>query len=213
MKEWLSGGEQGSSAFRILIFSLLAVGTVLLLVYLTSIVILHYGYDPTGLKQSVQTARGVTGFMLVFIYSFLVAVILPLPSEIVLAAPIGLGMTEMQRLVALMVVSGLGKALGSLVALQAGMTAKKAGKKSGLAEKTGFDLVAWSQSKTFQAVRKYGYIGMAMALSVPFFPDTISIYAFSVLENDWLRFTAAAFVGSVGRLFVTVLLIKGIISF
>jgi uncharacterized membrane protein YdjX (TVP38/TMEM64 family) len=48
-----------------------------------------------------------------------------------------------------------------------------------------------------------------MALSVPFFPDTLSIYAFSVLEEDYLKFAAATFVGSVGRLLVTVALLGG----
>ncbi len=39
-----------------------------------------------------------------------------------------------------------------------------------------------------------------MALSVPGFPDTLSIYAFSVLENDYVKFAAATFAGSAGRL-------------
>jgi len=49
-----------------------------------------------------------------------------------------------------------------------------------------------------------------MALSVPFFPDTISIYAFSILEKDYLKFAAATFVGSLGRLLVTVGVFGGV---
>jgi uncharacterized membrane protein YdjX (TVP38/TMEM64 family) len=50
---------------------------------------------------------------------------------------------------------------------------------------------------------------MAVGLSVPFFPDTASIYAFSVLEDDYRKFAAAAFAGSVGRLLITIGAIEG----
>ena len=59
--------------------------------------------------------------------------------------------------------------------------------------------------------REYGYAGLALALSVPFFPDTLSIYAFTVLEDDYLKFAAATFAGSVGRLVVTIVLLGGFV--
>ena len=37
---------------------------------------------------------------------------------------------------------------------------------------------------------------------VPFFPDTLSIYAFTVLEENYTKFAVATLVGSVGRLVV-----------
>jgi uncharacterized membrane protein YdjX (TVP38/TMEM64 family) len=46
---------------------------------------------------------------------------------------------------------------------------------------------------------------------VPFFPDTISVYAFSVIDSDYRRFAAAAFAGGVGRLLVTIALLEGVI--
>jgi uncharacterized membrane protein YdjX (TVP38/TMEM64 family) len=58
--------------------------------------------------------------------------------------------------------------------------------------------------------QRYGYGGLAIALSVPFFPDTISIYAFAILETDYLKFAVATFFGSLGRLAVTVGLFGGL---
>jgi uncharacterized membrane protein YdjX (TVP38/TMEM64 family) len=48
--------------------------------------------------------------------------------------------------------------------------------------------------------QKYGYVGLALALCVPGFPDTLSIYAVAVLEEDYYKFALATFFGSVGRL-------------
>jgi len=60
-----------------------------------------------------------------------------------------------------------------------------------------------------ELVRRYGYAGMALGLSVPGFPDTLSIYAFSVIEKEYAKFAAATFAGSVGRLGVTILVLEG----
>ena len=66
--------------------------------------------------------------------------------------------------------------------------------------------MAWSERKTVRLAQEYGYVGLAMALCVPGFPDTLSIYAFTVLEEDHVLFGLATFVGSVGRLIVTLFL-------
>ena len=72
-----------------------------------------------------------------------------------------------------------------------------------------FDILEWSEAKSVELARRFGYFGLAIALSVPFFPDTISIYAFAVLEEDYVKFALATFVGSIGRLLVTTALIGG----
>jgi uncharacterized membrane protein YdjX (TVP38/TMEM64 family) len=59
-----------------------------------------------------------------------------------------------------------------------------------------------------ELARRYGYAGMALGLSVPGFPDTLSIYAFSVVETEYGKFAAATFTGSVGRLAATVLVLE-----
>jgi membrane protein YqaA with SNARE-associated domain len=103
-----------------------------------------------------------------------------------------------------MVVSGAGKALGSVFAFHLGQEAKESGPIVRFLRRSRFDLVEWSERQTVELARKYGYVGLALALSVPFFPDTLSIYAFAVLERDYVKFAAATFAGSLGRLLVTI---------
>lgn len=170
----------------------------------------------TGLYNSmegaVESATGVVGLAVVFVYSFLIAFLLPLPSEIVLAAPIDLPIPYAAELAIIMVVSGAGKALGSLFAFHLGQEAKESGPVIRFLRRSRFDVVEWSEDKTVELARKYGYVGLALALCVPGFPDTISIYAFSVLEEDYLKFALATFAGSVGRLLVFLGLAAGALA-
>jgi len=164
------------------------------------------------LEEAVCTATGPTGLAIIAIYSFLIAFVLPLPSEVVLA-PAGtlrLGLSTNGNLVAIIFCSALGKALGSLFAFHIGQEAKEYGPLVRRIKASRFDIIGWSERQTIQIAKKYGYVGLAMALSVPFFPDTISIYAFSILEKDYLKFAIATFVGSLGRLLVTVGLFGGV---
>ena len=161
------------------------------------------------LEVAVAHATGPLGLVIIFVYSFLIAFVLPLPSELVLATPLRLGLPYAVEIALIMVVSGAGKACGSVLAFALGHQARESGPVIRFLRRSRFDVVAWSERRTVEIARKYGYIGLAMALSVPFFPDTLSIYAFSVLEEDYLKFAVATFVGSVGRLLVTVALLGG----
>jgi membrane protein YqaA with SNARE-associated domain len=163
----------------------------------------------SGLEGAVKTATGPAGLVLIFIYSFLIAFVLPLPSEVVLLAPLELGLSYELKLVVIMLVSGAGKAVGSLFAFAIGQEAKQSGPLLRLLRRSRFDLIAWSEKQTVSLAQKYGYVGLAMALCVPGFPDTLSIYAFSVLEENYINFAAATFVGGVGRLLFTVVLFGG----
>ncbi|WP_440010323.1 YqaA family protein [Halomicrococcus sp. SG-WS-1] len=160
--------------------------------------------DLFGLQAAVETATGWLGLVIIGVYSFLIAFILPLPSEVVLAAPLDLGLGQSLRLGTIILVSGAGKAVGSVFAFHIGHEAKQSGPVIRALQRSRFDVVEWSEKKTVAIARKWGYVGLAMALSVPFFPDTLSIYAFTILEEDYVKFAAATFVGSVGRLLVTV---------
>lgn len=155
-----------------------------------------------GIEKIVEHATGSIGLLIIFVYSFLIAIVLPLPSEIVLAAPLDLGFPRWVTMSLIVVVSGIGKSLGSILALRVGNEAKRASPVMRALNRTGIDIVGISQRKTVEIARQYGYIGLALALCVPGFPDTISIYAFTVLEEDYLKFAAATFTGSVGRLVV-----------
>jgi membrane protein YqaA with SNARE-associated domain len=162
-----------------------------------------------ALERAVKTATGPLGLGLIFVYSFLIAFVLPLPSEVVLLAPLELGLPYEAKLVLIMLISGAGKACGSVFAFAIGQEAKQSGPVIRLLRRSRFDVIEWSERRTVELARKYGYAGLAMALCVPGFPDTLSIYAFAVLEEDYLKFAAATFVGSVGRLVVTVLAFGG----
>ncbi|MFB6077548.1 MAG: YqaA family protein [Halarchaeum sp.] len=164
-----------------------------------------------GLRELVEHAAGPMALLVVFVYSVLIAVALPLPSEVVLvpAATLDLGFSYPVQLALVMVASGSGKALGSVVALVIGHGASHSGPVVRLLRRLGYDPLAWSKTRTVELVQEYGYVGLALALCVPGFPDTISIYAFSVVESNYVKFALATFAGSVGRLVVTVALVGG----
>ncbi|MFB6157034.1 MAG: YqaA family protein [Haloferacaceae archaeon] len=160
----------------------------------------------------VRGATGWPGLGIVFVYSFLIAFVLPGVSEVVLLAPLDLGLPEGGRLALIILTSALGKAAGSVFAFHIGQEAKQAGPVVRALRRSRFDVMEWSERRTVDLARRYGYAGLAVALSVPFFPDTLSIYAFAVLEEDYLRFALATFAGSVGRLLVTLALAGGAIA-
>jgi membrane protein YqaA with SNARE-associated domain len=164
------------------------------------------------LTRLVRTATGWVGLAIIFVYSFLIAFALPGVSEVVLLAPLDLGLSTELRLALIILVSGLGKAVGSVFAFHIGQEAKEAGPVIRALRRSRFDVVEWSERRTVDVARRWGYAGLALALSVPFFPDTLSIYAFAVLEEDYVRFAVATFVGSVGRLLVTLALGAGVVA-
>lgn len=163
----------------------------------------HTASEGGMLSSLVETATGPMGLVAIFVYSFLIAFALPGFSEVVLAAPLDLGLGENGRLAVIILVSGVGKAAGSVFAFHIGQEAKESGPVTRVLRRSRFDVVEWSEKKVVVLAQKYGYGGLALALCVPTFPDTLSIYAFSVLEEDYYRFAFATFVGSVGRLLVT----------
>jgi membrane protein YqaA with SNARE-associated domain len=165
-------------------------------------------FDFPWLESAVRHATGPWGLLLIGIYSFLIAFVLPLPSEIVLVpvqtGTFSLGLPNAVEFAFVMLASAFGKAAGSVFAFHLGQEAKESGPIVRFLRRSRFDVVEWSERQTVELARKYGYVGLALALSVPFFPDTLSIYAFAVLERDYVKFAAATFAGSLGRLLVTI---------
>jgi len=164
------------------------------------------------LTRLVETATGWGGLAIIFVYSFLIAFALPGVSEIVLLAPLDLGLSTEARLAVIILTSAAGKAAGSVFAFHIGQEAKESGPIIKALRRSRFDVIGWSERRTVEIARRWGYAGLALALSIPFFPDTLSIYAFAVLEEDYARFAAATFVGSVGRLLVTLGLSAGVLA-
>lgn len=171
----------------------------------------HVGVFRT-LESAVATATGPAGLVIIFVYSFLIAFILPLPSEIVLATPLNLGLGYWPEISLIILVSAAGKAAGSLLAFTLGQEAKEAGPIVRWFRRSRFDIVGMTERRTVQLAQDYGYAGLALALCVPGFPDTLSIYAFSVLEEDYARFAAATFAGSAGRLVLVLAVIRGTLA-
>lgn len=167
-------------------------------------------------EEMVRAANGWSGLVLVFVYSVLIAVVLPLPSEVVLIpvlhGTLRLFVPTPVALAFVIVISGVGKALGSLAALELGHTASRSGPVRRALHALGVDPVEWSKRRVVTLVQEYGYAGLAVALAIPGFPDTVSIYAFSVLDLEPDRFAAATFLGSVGRLVVILLVFHSTIG-
>lgn len=171
-----------------------------------------------------SSAAGLLGLVGVFGYSFLVAFILPMPGEVVLAMPIDLGLSPLTTLALVIGVSSLGKAIGSLAALRIGQQAFRFGPIETLREyllgclyslpdplSRSFSTVSTTieQDNRFVAfVRRYGYVGLALVLAVPLMPDTAVVYAFSAIKIDPIKFAAAAFIGTVLRLLAVVGLLE-----
>jgi membrane protein YqaA with SNARE-associated domain len=164
------------------------------------------------IQRLVEGATGWPGLGIIFVYSFLIAFILPGPSEIVLVAPLDLGLSYPASLSLIVIVSSVGKAAGSVVAFRVGKGVKESGPVVAWLRRSRFDVVKWSEKQTVEIARKWGYLGLALALCVPFFPDTLSVYAFAVLEEDDLKFALATFAGSVGRYLVVITVVGGSLS-
>jgi len=163
-----------------------------------------------GLEALVESATGWAGMVVVFVY--LIAFALPGPSEVVLAAPIDFGLPRWANVGSIMLVSATGKAFGSVFAFHIGQEVKQSGPVIRWLRRSRWNVVEWSEARSVQLAQRYGYGGLAVALSVPFFPDTLSIYAFAVLERDYTRFAVATFLGSLGRLTVTLALVGGVVA-
>jgi membrane protein YqaA with SNARE-associated domain len=166
-------------------------------------------FSPFGVLEAIQNAvgnaTGWVGLALIAVYSFLIAFVLPLPSELVLAAPLNLAYAEWVEAALVILISALAKTAGSLVAFRVGDAASRP--IIDRLEESGIDVVEWSERRVVSVLQDYGYIGLALLLTIPFFPDTLSIYAFSVLEENYLKFAGATFAGSVGRLLLITLVL------
>lgn len=165
-----------------------------------------------GLRALVESATGWPGLGLVLGYSFLIAFALPGPSEVVLLAPIDVGLGGNGNLATVMLVSALGKAAGSVFAFHIGQEVKESGPITRWLRRSRWNVLAWSERRSVSLAQRYGYGGLAIALCVPFFPDTVSIYAFAILERSYVKFAVATFVGSLGRLLITIGLFHGAVS-
>lgn len=150
----------------------------------------------------LRGATGPEGLLAVFSYSFLCAVLLPLPGELVLAVPLDLGWSPAGELVAVIAVASTAKAVGALGVLAVARGATASGPVARLLEllPSPGPATGGFGGRLATVAERYGYVGLAGALSIPFAPDTAILYAFSVVDVRRTWFAAAAFVGTTLRL-------------
>lgn len=173
------------------------------------------GIDLSGLEAVVSTATGPFGLVLIFSYSVLVAFVLPLPGELVLlpAPAMNLGVSAEVSIAIVIVVSAIGKALGSVAALRLGRTATTSRPARWLVRRVFPDHDPETPpGRMASFAQRHGYIGMAVLLAIPLTPDTATVYAFSVLDTDERLFAVAAFLGTIARLLISLVLAAGVLA-
>jgi len=143
--------------------------------------------------------------VLVFIYSILVAIILPIPIEIALWWP--LAERNLLFFGSVAIVIGAGKATGSwaifLLGLRVENTIIKWSKRFRLVEKLVRLCIAF--------VRRTSYFGLYILLSIPLMTDTIQIYVYSLFNEggkllDMRIFVLANFLAGINRALVLALI-------
>jgi len=115
---------------------------------------------------------------LLFLYSFLVAIILPIPVELALLWPL-IG-DDMALFAAATIVMALGKTLGAWGVFFLGLKLEEPIRDWSEKYKIVKTFVEWCT--TF--VRKTKYVGLYILLSIPLMSDTIPLYIYSLFNKE-----------------------------
>lgn len=115
---------------------------------------------------------------LVFVYAILIAVILPIPIELSLVAPI----LDQQwgYLVGIGLALAAGKTFGAWLIFVLGVRVENSIR--WWSEKWRF--AKWFVDKADLFVQKTGYLGLYLLLSIPLMSDTIPIYLYSLFNKE-----------------------------
>ena len=127
---------------------------------------------------------------LTFGFSFLVAIVLPIPIEIVLLAPI-LGQ-QWEYLGAIIFAMAAGKTVGAWAIFFLGVRVEDNIRRWSERYKIAARLVKWCE----RFVRKTNYIGLYVLLSVPLMSDTIPLYLYSLFNEEGRALDRRAFLVS-----------------
>ncbi len=115
---------------------------------------------------------------LVFVYAIAIAVILPIPIELSLVAPIV--NQQWGYLVGIAFALALGKTVGALLIFLLGVRVETTIR--WWSERWRF--AKWFVDKADLFVRKTGYLGLYLLLSIPLMSDTIPIYLYSLFNKE-----------------------------
>jgi membrane protein DedA with SNARE-associated domain len=125
-----------------------------------------------------------------FGFSVLVAIVLPVPIEIVLLAPL----LEQQwgYLGAIILVMAAGKTVGAWLIFYLGVRVEDNIRRWSDRYKLAARLVKWCE----RFVRKTNYIGLYVLLSIPLMSDTIPLYLYSLFNEEGKALNRTAFLVS-----------------
>jgi len=140
--------------------------------------------------------------LLVFLYEFGAAVILPTPSGI----PV-LGYTWIP-LGWIFLFAVAGKTVGSYLIFFLGDRVKETARFQRLAQRYRWIGLVMDWSERF--VRRYGVFAVFVLLSIPGFPDTVALYFFALVGNRPMLFAIASGLGTAVRMGVLLLGFHGI---
>ncbi len=115
---------------------------------------------------------------LVFLYAIAIAVILPIPIELSLVAPILDG--QWGYLVSIALALAAGKTVGAWLIFVLGVKVEDSIR--WWSEKWRF--AKWFVDKADLFVQKTGYLGLYFLLSIPLMSDTIPIYLYSLFNKE-----------------------------
>ena len=140
--------------------------------------------------------------LLIFLYEVGAAVILPTPSEIPVFGytwiPIGW----------IFAFAVAGKTVGSYLIFFLGDRAKDTQRFQRLVNRYRFFQVVMDWSERF--VRRYGVFAVFVLLSIPGFPDTLSLYLFALVGDRPVLFAIASGLGTAVRMGLVLLGFHGI---
>jgi uncharacterized membrane protein YdjX (TVP38/TMEM64 family) len=129
---------------------------------------------------------------LVFLYEVGTALVLPTPSEL----PV-IGHTWLP-IAWVFAAAVAGKILGSYLVFFLGDRMKETARFRRLAERYTWirAVMAWSE----RFVRRYGVVAVFLLLSIPGFPDTVSLYVFALIGRRPVLFAIASGLGTAVRM-------------
>ncbi len=154
------------------------------------------------LYSAIMYALGA--LLLIFLYEVGAAVILPTPSEI----PVfGYTWIPLGWIFAFAVA---GKTVGSYLIFFLGDRMKETDRFQRYAQR--HRCIRWVLDVSERFVRRYGVFAVFVLLSIPGFPDTISLYLFALVGNRPVLFSLASGLGTAVRMGLVLLGFRGIAS-
>ncbi len=141
--------------------------------------------------------------LLIFLYEIGAAVILPTPSELPVLT------YKWIPLEWLFLFAVAGKTLGSYVVFFLGDRVKSTNRFQRLAARYAWirRILEWSE----RFVRRFGFWAVFVLLSIPGFPDTVSLYLFALVGNRPVLFSIAAGLGTAVRMGLVLAGVHGIL--